>query len=84
MTSAKLLQKINERLPPADQERYDALALKLPEETLDREEQKELLELVDRIEHADAERVRALSRLAQLRGVSVEALMADLGISPPA
>jgi Rad3-related DNA helicase len=80
---AGLLQQINQGLSPVEQERCDELRARLQEETLGREEHRELLALIDRIEHADAERVRALSELAQLRGVSVEALMADLGIGPP-
>jgi hypothetical protein len=80
---AGLLQQINQGLSPVEQERCDELRARLQEETLGREEHRELLALIDRIEHADAERARALSELAQLRGVSVEALMADLGIGPP-
>jgi hypothetical protein len=81
---AELLQQINQGLPPDVQRRYDELAAKRRAETLTPEEHQELLALVDRIEQADAERVRALIELAQLRNVSVTTLMAELGIRRPA
>ncbi len=81
---ARLLKEINRGLPAADQQRYDELTSKLRADTLGSREHQELLALIDRIEHADAERIRALTSLAQLRDVSVEALMSDLGIHGPA
>ena len=81
---AELLQQINQGLLPDVQQRYDELTAKRRAETLTPEEHQELLALVDRIEQADAERVRALIELAQLRNVSVTTLMAELGIRRPA
>jgi hypothetical protein len=81
---AELLQQINQGLLPDVQQRYDELTAKRRAETLIPEEHQELLALVDRIEQADAERVRALIELAQLRHVSVTTLMAELGIRRPA
>ncbi len=81
---ARLLAKVNRGLPPADQRRYDELKAKREAETLNPEEHQELLDMIDRIEQADAVRVGALARLAQLRDVSLEALMDDLGIRAPA
>lgn len=81
---ARLLEKVNQGLSPANQERYRQLNAKRQAETLDPEEHAELLELIGRIEVADADRVRALTGLAQLRKVSVEELMADLGLRTPA
>ena len=81
---AELLQQINQGLPPDVQRRYDELTAKRRAETLTPEGHQELLALVDRIEQADAERVRALTELAQLRNVSVKTLMAELGIRRPA
>lgn len=80
---ARLLRKVNQRLPPKDQRRYEELASKLEAETLVSEEHQELLALIERIEHSDAERVRALTGLAQLRAVPVDTLMRDLGIHIP-
>ncbi len=80
----RLLQKINRGLPPNVQQRYNELTAKRRAETLTSEEHQELLTLIDRIERADAERVQALTKLAQLRDVSVMTLMVELGIRPPA
>ncbi len=80
---AQLLQKINQGLPPDVQQRYDELTAKRRAETLTPEEHQELLALIDRIEQADAERVQALTELAQLRNVTVTTLMAQLGIRRP-
>jgi hypothetical protein len=81
---AGLLQKINQGLPPDVQQHYDELTAKRRAETLTPEEHQELLALIDRIERADAERVQALTELAQLHNVSVTTLMAELGIHPSA
>ena len=80
----RLLQKINRGLPPNVQQRYNELTAKRRAETLTSEEHQELLTLIDRIERADAGRVQALTKLAQLRNVSVMTLMVELGIRPPA
>jgi len=80
---ARLLEKVNQGLSPFERQRYDELTAKRRAETLTSEEHRQLLDLIDQIEHADAERVRALTVLAQLRDVSVETLMADLGIRSP-
>ena len=80
---ARLLEKVNQGLSPPAQQRYDELTAKRKAESLSSEEHRELLEMIDAIELADAERLRGLTALAQLRDVSVEALMADLGIHPP-
>ena len=79
---ARLLERINRTLSPDDQQRYDELTSKLREETLSASEQQELLAMTCRIEQSDADRVRALTDLAQLRGTAVDALMTDLGIHP--
>ena len=80
---AALLEKINQGLLPDVQRRYDELTDKRRAEILASEEHRELLALIDHIERTDAERVQALAELAELRKVSVTALMAQLGICPP-
>ena len=50
-------------------------------ETLKPAEQRQLVDLSDQIEQANARRMGLLVELARLRGVSVEALMRDLGIA---
>jgi hypothetical protein len=76
----ELLQQINRGLPADIRQRYDALNAKLHDETITPQEHEELLTLIDRIELADAERMQRLVALAQIRGVSVDALMEQLGI----
>ncbi len=77
---SRLLEKINQGLPPELQQRYDELTAKRQAETMTSAEHQELLALIDRIERADVERVQALTELAQRRGISVVKLMAELGI----
>lgn len=84
MEEASLLEKVSQGLSPAFQQRYNELSAKRGAETLSSEEHRELLELIDRIEHNDAERIRALTSLAQLRDVAVPELMVQLGIRSPA
>jgi hypothetical protein len=48
------------------------------------EEHQELLHLIDQIELADAERMQHMITLAQVRQISVDVLMHQLGIHPPA
>src|SRR6266849_1984100 len=79
-TETDLLQQINKGLPPTVRVRYDELAVKLHEEIITPAEHEELLRLIDQIEQADVERLRYMIVLAQLRGVSVDTLMDQLGI----
>jgi len=81
---AELLHKINQGLPSDVQQRYDELVGRRRAETLTSAEHRELLALIDRIEQSDAERVQALTELAQLRNISVATLITELGIHPPA
>lgn len=80
---AELLEKINQGLSSDVQQRYDELTAKRRAEILTPEEHKELLALIDHNEEADAERLQALTELAQLRHISVPSLMAELGIRSP-
>ena len=77
---AELLQQINNGLPPELWQRYEELNARLHEETITPAEHTEFLELIDKIELADAERMRHLLELARLRDVSVETLMEQLGL----
>jgi len=81
---AELLQKINQGPSPEVRKRYAELTAKLREESITPEEHQDLMELIDQIELADAERMQHMIVLAQLRQVSVDSLMHQLGIRPPA
>src|SRR5712691_11792907 len=60
---ADLLQKINHGPAPEVRRRYEGLTAKLHTETIMPEEHQELLQLIDQIELADAERDRKSTRL---------------------
>jgi hypothetical protein len=71
---SELLQRINQGVPVAVQERYDELIGRRREETLTAQDYDELLDLAHQVEMLEAERVRALVDLARLRGVSPDDL----------
>ena len=69
--------------PPDAQRRYWELIDKRRAETLSSKEYDELLELSDKSEELNAERIKALAELAQFRGVSLPEVMDQLGINTP-
>jgi len=77
---AELLQKINQGVPIEVRSRYDELHEKMLDETLTPDEQQEFIALSDQIEFADAERLKCLLLLAQLRNITVDTLMDQLGL----
>jgi hypothetical protein len=76
----ELLGRINHGLSRDEQQRLDELTHKRDGRALTPEEHQELLRLSDRVEMLQAERAAALVELARLRGVTLEALMDELGI----
>lgn len=80
---AELLFKINQGLPRTVQKRVDELTSKRRASTITPEELNELLCLIEEIEKSDAERIKNLAQLAQLRQSSLTTLMNDLGIQTP-
>jgi len=80
---SELLIKINQHLPADLQARFDELVARRQDEILTTEEHKELLRLIEQVERFDVARIEALAQLAQLRGISVDELMEQLGIKPP-
>ena len=83
-TESDLLKKINQGLPTDIQQRYDDLRAKLRREELSSAEHEELLKLVDVVEQASVERLQQLMALSQLRQVSLDELLQQLDIHPPA
>lgn len=83
VTESALLQNIGKGLPDDIQIRYDELQRKLLAEQITTEEHQELLELIEIIENNDAERLRSLIELSQLRKVNLDELMIQLGIHHP-
>ena len=83
LTEAELLMRINRSgFPEMFWDRFRALAVKRHAGTLTLEEQKELLWHTEQTENRDAERLPYLFQLAERRGVSVQALMTQLGLHP--
>ncbi len=80
---AALLLQINRGLPTEMRDRLGRLNEKSEDEALTPDEHAELLRLVAQVEALEVERIENLSRLARLRGVSLAALMDELGIRPP-
>ena len=82
-TESELLQIINEGLPDETWARFHRLNEKRQDETLTNAEQQELIALSDRLEAINVQRMGALVRLSEMRQVSLDELMASLGIAPP-
>jgi hypothetical protein len=77
---AELLLKINHPVPAALQGRYEELLKRRDARTLSAAEHEELLQLTDQVELLEAERVKHLIELAQVRQVSLDDVMKQLGL----
>jgi hypothetical protein len=77
-----LLKKINLTISETEWDEYRNLNVLRRAETLTTLEYERLIELGEKIEIANVERVKNLITLANLRNVSLEKLMTDLGIRP--
>ncbi len=82
LTEAQLLQRINQELPRDNRDRYRELMKLRDAQALTAEQYQELLQLTDQVEKSQANCVEALVELAQLRNVSVDQLMDQLGFRP--
>lgn len=80
---AQVLEQIHHAIPADVHTRFDELLEKRDALTLNDAERAELLRLTDTIENLEAGRVALLGELAQYRGVTLEQLMRDLGLSAP-
>jgi hypothetical protein len=78
----ELLQKINQGLPGRMYERNQELSAKLEDEELTEEEHLELLCIAELIEQSDADRMKYLVELSQIREIPLDALMKELGLYP--
>lgn len=79
---SELLEAINRGLPAESERRYRELIAQRQAETLTEAALEELKGLGDQAEKLQAERMRHLVDLAQLRGVPLADLMDELGIEP--
>jgi hypothetical protein len=78
-----LLARVNQGLPAALRERLADLRAKREAESITDADYEELTRLTDRAEELHADRMAALVELAKCRGVSLAALMEQLGIHFP-
>ena len=83
LPEAELLRRINQSIPAQLQQRHDALRRKRRRHKLTRAEQQELLSLSQQMEQLDVERLQLLAELAQIRQLTLPALMQQLGLNPP-
>jgi hypothetical protein len=84
MSESELLLKINQGIPDQLQQRFNQLVAKRQALDLTEADYAELIQLTDRIEQLDAERIESLAELARLKNKSLTEMMHDLGIQPPA
>lgn len=83
VAESELLLKINHPVPDDLQRRYDELLARRDARTLTSEEHEGLLVLTDQVEILEAERMKHLIELAQLRRITLDELMNQLGLQPP-
>lgn len=76
----RLLEKISLGIPVATWKRYNYLKALRDNEQLDPEEHTELIHISDQIEEANAERMKHMIELAELKQVPLKELMKSLGI----
>jgi hypothetical protein len=76
-----LLQKIHHNIPLDIRLKYNALSVELDEETITDEEYEVLKNIIETIEKGDVERLQALIELAQIRKLSLDELMEELGLT---
>ncbi len=78
----ELLLKINRGISQNIQQKYQILINKREQETLTEQQYQELLQLTDKVEIHQAQRLEYLAQLAQLRQISLTDLMTQLEIKP--
>ncbi|HRJ43883.1 MAG: hypothetical protein KJZ86_01600 [Caldilineaceae bacterium] len=83
-SEAELLTQINLGLTAQEWRRLYQLRDGLENETLQADDQAELLRLTDRLESVNARRMAALIKLAVLRRTTLDALLEKFGLRPSA
>ncbi len=81
-SESELLEEINRGFPSEVWGRYRELVAKREAETLSTEEHADLIDMIDRVELANAHRIECLAELATRRQVPLRVLMAEMGIQP--
>lgn len=78
---AALLAKINRGVSPEKLQRFESLQARRRAEAMNDQEQTELIALTEEMEKMDAQRVKHLAKLAQIRKISLRELMSQIGLS---
>jgi hypothetical protein len=79
---AELISIIQRNFTEIEQHRFDELVQKRQAYTITDEELIELIEMTDYSEQLSVERVKALGKLSELTGKSVDFLVAELNMKP--
>lgn len=82
VAEADLLLQINHPVPADVLQQYEELIARRDARTLTPAEHQELLQLTDQVELLEAERMKHLIELANLRQVSLDEVMHQLGLLP--
>lgn len=80
MDEAEIILKIKTIFSVEERERYNELYAKFQRDDLTQAEHEELLELSDRFELLNAERLEYLGQLAQIRHQTIREVMQDLEV----
>jgi hypothetical protein len=78
--AASIRRNLPQEKPPGFEERFEALNARRRAFTLTTEGHEELLRLIDESEAFTAQRIEAMGELAQLRQITLPALMKQLGL----
>lgn len=82
LSENELLKKIDLGISEVEWTNYKRLVSLRRAECLTEQEHENLIALGDKIEQANAQRLQYLLKLAELRGVSLEKVIIDLGLKP--
>ena len=77
---AALLQQVNLGIAPETWQLYAILKEKFQNNTMTSAELTQLQKITEQVEGANVKRIEALGELAQIRNVSLDAVMAQLGL----
>jgi hypothetical protein len=81
MSSTQSKPDVNTGYPRELSSKYNALESKQQDGTISPAEHLELIALTDRMEELDAQRLKYLMELAQLRNISLDMLLRQLGLN---
>jgi hypothetical protein len=79
---ADLLLRLQNLFPPEQTAEYQELCRRSDKGTITDTERERLIALIEQRDHQNAERLETLAELAELRGVNLREVMADLGVAP--